>query len=86
MSLADVLMMAIMWVSVLGWVTILLLITVGMIGGLVDLHRHYRDVRHRARTKRGLCICCGYDLRSTPRRCPECGLAVVSFFAAEPQP
>jgi hypothetical protein len=43
--------------------------------GILPLLLALRLDRRRRRAEAGLCACCGYDLRASPGRCPECGEA-----------
>ena len=54
----------------------MLLIPWSWIAALFGVAPAVRGVRYCRRTRRpgtGLCSACGYDLRATPDRCPECG-------------
>jgi hypothetical protein len=54
-----------------------LLLVVGILPAL-SIRNTWRQLKARQRRQNGCCIKCGYDLRATPDRCPECG-AVCNY-------
>jgi hypothetical protein len=66
--------MTVAWI----WIVLLpLLLTLGLLSKFI-WQRHISARRLRM----GLCVHCGYDLRGTPGRCPECGAAKDKITAA----
>ncbi len=55
------------------WFTALVLAIAPALG-LRTVRRRWREARW---ARRGFCTKCGYDLRASPERCPECGEAIV---------
>src|SRR6266496_3989307 len=50
-----------------------LLLAIGLALTVIAVWRFRRARRPWKRLKLGLCPACGYDIRATPDRCPECG-------------
>src|SRR5579872_2812416 len=46
-----------------------------IVSGIINLKRRQAWRRYYA----GQCVRCGYDLRATPERCPECGAVPIAI-------
>jgi hypothetical protein len=55
----------------------LALIAVASLSG--SFRRYSQRMARRRRRQEGRCVNCGYDLRGSPQRCPECGTPAKRF-------
>jgi hypothetical protein len=56
-------------IEVKAWLVVILAAVLPAARGAVFV----KGMHRRRLARRGICLHCGYDLRATPQRCPECG-------------
>ena len=55
------------------FLTVFLWVAWGVIDFAWGIRQDYRAMLREDRFRHGMCRCCGYDLRASTERCPECG-------------
>jgi hypothetical protein len=65
------------------WVTYWIPAALAAVLPLTGFQRRVPQWHQHRRRRSGLCPACGYDLRATPGRCPECGTAAATAATAE---
>jgi len=76
------------WLDGVRWLTIAWW-WIAIVGALLPLLWTWIWAKQRSRIRaggRGICMACGYDMRATPERCPECGQAQIKEVANAPMP
>jgi hypothetical protein len=56
-----------------GWKRLFLILVPVVMGWVLVVHMMRQRKRARVKWQDEVCMFCGYDLRGTPLRCPECG-------------
>lgn len=75
--MSTLVILLIIALQAIGLLTIGGLLIAVIVGGFAELWYGRIDRIHEHRRTHGLCIGCGYDLRCSSGRCPECGRPIA---------